>query len=163
MSEEIETAWKMILQKLVDQIEKHGQSVQLVDLNEDDPPDAQAFMYTIGNHAHGLPELLIVGTAKKEFVDILNKLAKLQRERGRAFEDEELVSVGDKFPLRVVDGGEIGRAKYGSFVGIFYGTRNYSVRQVVLPDTRGHWPDVPGCEFPYSQQPILSAIGRSKQ
>jgi hypothetical protein len=137
-----------------------GQAVQIVHLTELGPPGSQPFMYTIGNHARGLPELLIVDTDLAGFADVLNRLGKIQRERRTAFRDEELISIGGKFPLRIVDAGETGRTQYATFVGIYYGTQNYEVRQVLLPDTKGRWPDTPGCDLPYRRQPILSKAGR---
>ncbi len=95
------------------------------------------------------------------FADVLNRLGKMQRERGRAFADEELVSLGGTFPLRIADAGELGRSRYASFVGIYYGTRDSEVRQVLLPDTKGRWPHTPGCDLPYARQPVLSKIGRA--
>jgi hypothetical protein len=159
MSEE---QWKRIRENIHRQIARHGQCVQIVHLTEDDPPGVQPFMYSIGNHEQGLPELLIVGTAEKIFADVLNRLGKLQRDRSKALLDEELVSVGGKCPLRVVDAGEVGRTQYATFVGVYYETTNYEVRQILLPDIQGRWPDTPGCDAPYRNQPILSAIGRVK-
>jgi Domain of unknown function (DUF4262) len=162
MSEEIAAFWNELRRELTAKIEQHGQAVQVVYLTEHDPPGSQPFMYTIGNYHRGLPELLVVGTDSNTIADVVNRLCKIQRDRGRGFADEELVSVGGKFPLRIVDAGPIGRRKYATFVGIFYGTDSYEVRQVILPDTQGRWPDTPGCDAPFCDQPILSAIGRTK-
>ena len=162
MSSEIEREWLELREQIRRNIEKSGQHVQAVGQSPPDPPGLEQFMYTIGNFHHGLPELLIVDTSLSMFGDILNRLGRMQRERGRAFADEELVSVGGKFPLRIVDAGAIGRTRYATFVGIFYKTDTYDVRQVILPDTQGRWPDTPGCALPYSRQPILSAIGRTR-
>jgi hypothetical protein len=155
--------WQRIRDDIHRKIARHGQCVQVVYLTKDDPPGVhQPFMYTLGNHERGLPELLIVGTTEKVFVDVLNRLGKIQRDRSEALTDGEIVSVGGKYPLRVVDAGEVGRTQYATFVGIYYETDIYEVRQVLLPDTQGRWPDTPGCDAPYRDQPILSAIRRSK-
>ena len=98
MSDEIKAIWSRLRQELVAKIEEHGQAVQIVYLTEQDPPGSQPFIYTIGNYHRGLPELLVIGTDKAMFADVLNRLGKIQRERGRGFEDEEIVSVGGKFP-----------------------------------------------------------------
>jgi hypothetical protein len=158
--EAIEKLWAQLRRQITDNITKDGQSVQVIGPSE--APGSQPFMYTIGNFHHGLPELLIVDTDKDMFASVLNRLGRMQRERRRAFADEELVSIGGKFPLRIVDAGIVGRTKYATFVGIFYNTQNYEVRQVVLPDTQGRWPDQPGCDPPYARQPILSRIGRTR-
>jgi Domain of unknown function (DUF4262) len=154
--------WRELRDELAATIEKHGHAVQVVYRTDDDPPDSQPFMYTIGNYPRGLPELLVIGTDSNTIADVVNRLCKIQSDRGKGFADEELVSVGGKFPLRIVDAGLIGRRNYATFVGMFYATDSYEVRQVLLPDTQGRWPDTPGCDTPYRDQPILSTIGRTK-
>jgi hypothetical protein len=158
--EAIEKYWAQLRRQITENITQDGQSVQVVGVSE--APGSQPFMYTIGNYHLGLPELLLVDNDQTAFANILNRLGKMQRERGRAFADEELVSVGGKFPVRIVDAGIIGRRKYATFVGIFYNTQHYDVRQVIIPDLQGRWPDQPGCDLPYARQPILSQIGRRK-
>lgn len=153
--------WAEIRDQIAAHIEKSGQAVQVVYVAADDPPGRQPFMYTIGNHERGLPELLIVGTSDPAFADVLNRLGHIQRGRGIGFADEELVSVCGRFPLRVVDAGEIGRREYATFVGIYYDTDLFEVRQVLLPDTHGRWPDSPECDAHYRNQPILSRVGRT--
>lgn len=138
-------------------IAKHGHCIQVVAGTESDAPEMRPFMYTIGDHALTLPELLIVGTAKFAFGGVLNRLSDMQRDRGKAFEHDEFVSVGGQFPLRIVDTGEIGLRRYASFARIYYDSETVEVRQVLLPDTHGRWPDTPGCDAPYRDHPILSA------
>ncbi|MGH7033820.1 MAG: DUF4262 domain-containing protein [Stellaceae bacterium] len=162
MSEEVTALWERIRRDIAAKIEASGQAVQVVHLTAKDPPGSRPFMYTIGNYHRGLPELLVVDTDAEFVAGILNRLGKIQRDRGKAFDDEELVSLGGKFPIRIVDAGLIGGKRYATFVGIFYGTDSYEVRQVILPDTQGRWPDTPGCDAPYRNQPILSAIGRTR-
>jgi hypothetical protein len=160
--ESIEREWEALRAQIREKIAKSGQAVQIVYLTERDRPGARPFMYTIGNHALGLPELLIVDTDLDAFAGVLNRLGKIQRDRKLAFADEERVSIGGKFPLRIVDAGELGRTEYATFVGIYYGTQDYDVRQVLLPDTKGRWPDTPGCDLPYANQPVLSKISRTR-
>ena len=159
--EAIEKLWAGVRRQITENITKDGQCVQVVYLTKDSKPGDQPFMYTIGNFHHGLPELLMIDTDKTAFANILNRLGKMQRDRGKAFADEELVSIGGKFPVRMVDAGAIGRTRYATFVGIFYGTQNYEVRQVLVPDLHGRWPDDPACDLPYRRQPILSKLGRT--
>ena len=153
--------WLAIRGQLRQIIKASGQAVQIVHLTEPDPPGSQPFMYTIGNHEHGLPELLVVDTDSDVIADILNRLGKFQRVRRIGFADEERISIGGKFPVRIVDAGEIGRSQYASFVGMYYDTDDYEVRQVIIPDPQGRWPDTPGCDLPYARQPILSKFGRA--
>jgi uncharacterized protein DUF4262 len=158
----IEREWAQIRAQLREKIAKAGQAIQIVHLTEQDRPWARPFMYTIGNHEHGLPELLIVDTDLDTFAGVLNRLGKIQRDRKTAFTDEERVSIGGKFPLRIVDAGDIGRTQYATFVGLYYGTREYEVRQVLSPDTQGRWPDTPGCALPYASQPVLSKLAQTR-
>ncbi len=152
----------LFLKRIRELIDKHGQYVQAVSVAKIDPPDAQPFMYTIGNHEHGLPELLIVGTDQDAFGSIMNRLGKLQRDRGRAFEHEERVNLGGRVSVRILDAGEMARTRYTKLVGAFYGTEEYEVRQVLVPDTKGRWPDDPTCDKPYSSQPMMSSMKTSR-
>jgi hypothetical protein len=155
-----ERAWVKIRRQIREAIMTSHQSVQIVYPTKYDPPGTLPFMYTIGNYAHGLPELLLIGTDQKIFGGVLNVLGQIQRERGTAFADEELVSIGGQFPLRIVDAGETGRTKYATLVRKYYETEDYEVRQVLICDTMGRWPDTPGCDLPYATYPILSKIGQ---
>ena len=58
----LQAEWARIREQLRQKIAAAGQAVQIVHLTEGDPPGTQPFMYTIGNHQVGLPELLIVDT-----------------------------------------------------------------------------------------------------
>jgi hypothetical protein len=161
MSNFLAKEWAEIRTQLQRAIAKSDQAVQVVYRTKYDPPGTRPFMYTIGNCARGLPELLLLGRDQDAFAGLLNRLGHMQREPGTAFADEELVDIGGQFPLRIVDAGEIGRTKYATFVGIYYDTQDYEVRQVLLCDLQGRWPDTPGCDLPYAKQPILSKISRA--
>lgn len=150
----IEQEWLRYREIIRTNIAGRGRSIQSVGDTEGDAP-GQSFSYTIGNYELGLPELLIVDTTK--FGDVLNRLSEIQRDRGSAFEHEELISIGGKFPFRIIDTGEIGLKQYAYFARHYYGSDTIEVRQVLIPDTRGRWPDTPGCDTPYRNQPILSA------
>jgi hypothetical protein len=154
--------WDRIRAQISQHIATADQVVQIVSPTVDDPLGTQPFMYTIGNHGLGPPELLIVDTDHDAFAGVLNRLGKIQRDRGVAFADEERVSIGGDYPLRIVDAGEAGRKDYATFVGIYYDVEEYEVRQVLLPDPKGRWPDTPGCDLPYARQPVLSKMGRTR-
>ena len=134
-------------------IERHGQ--HLIHVFDDEPTsgdDEPPYTYTIGNHERGLPELLIVGV---EGDDILNLLGQIMREQRRApFRHGELVSVGGKFPVKVVDTNPDAK-QLAAHVGIYYGTDDYSVQQVVLCDPQGRFPGDPGCAEPYASFPVF--------
>jgi len=138
-------------------IDRHGQHLMRILLTEDDPQDALPFVYTIGNHERGLPELLLIGFAEPGFLDILNRLSEIQRERNIAFCHGELVDLGGTYPVRIVDAGAVGREEYAVQVSVFYGTDDYQIRQVLICDLAGRFPDDPGCDAAYRSQPVLSA------
>src|ERR1700704_5578999 len=64
-------------------IHLHGWRLQGV-LGDD---ETLAFIYTIGNHQLGLPELLIIGTEKA--ANGLNSVCEVMRTNNRPFEDGE--------------------------------------------------------------------------
>jgi hypothetical protein len=141
-------------------IEAHGQMLMRVHPDVGDPPGTLPFVYTIGNHQHGLPELLVVGFDGTGYeAQVLNLLGAMQRERGTGFHDGELVSLGGSLPVRIIDAGAAGRCEFAVQVGVYYGTDAFDVRQVVLSDPLGRWPGDPQCEAPYSRQPLLSGGG----
>lgn len=137
-------------------IATYGQHVWQVLPNADDPPDTPPFVYTVGNHEHGLPELLLIGTAETWAVDLINELGERQRARGVGFLHDELVGLGGTFPVKLVEVGSIAREDYTIQVGCYYATEDYSVRQVLLCDRAGHFPGDPECAPPFRWQPILS-------
>ena len=139
-------------------ISKHGQHVVCVNSSEGDPPDFQRFVYTIGNHGAGLPELLLIGESDDLYAGILNILGKVQRERGKPLEHGEMVDFGARLPARVLDAGQRGRDEFAVQAGVFYGTEAFCVRQIVLPDQNGRYPGDPQCLAPWSAQPILGLI-----
>jgi hypothetical protein len=69
------------------------------DIENDVRQSGRSVMCIFGNALKGLPELLLVGTTKGE---LLNDLSQKMIDRGRAFDDGELVSLGGKFPLKVI-------------------------------------------------------------
>lgn len=138
-------------------IDEHGQHLMRVLLTEDDPEGALPFVYTIGNYERGLPELLLIGFAERPFLNILNQLGEIQRERKVGFYHGELVDLGGSYPVRIVDAGVVGRDEYAVQVSVFYGTDDYPVRQVLICDRAGRFPDNPECDAPYRSQPVLSA------
>lgn len=113
------------------------------------------FMYTIGNHGRGHPELLLVGIAQENFIWHLNELMKIQRDRNKGFEAGEIVSLGGQHPVRLVDATEEAIQDYTFGVSSLYQTRDYAVLQVLIPDPKGRFPDHPECEAPYGDLPIL--------
>jgi hypothetical protein len=139
-----------------ERIAKDGQFILIV---FGDPGELW-FSYTIGNHEKGLPELIAVYPGGKEMSErlagSLNHAGEIQRERGVPFEHGELVSLGGRLPVRIVDATIRGKAEYTLGVGKYYGTEDYQVRQTVLPDRDGRYPGDPLCAEPYASLPGLS-------
>ena len=114
--------------------------------------DARSFAYTIGNWIVGLPELLIIGTAKGA---LLNDLSQMMIARGAAFADGELVNLGGKYPAKIIDADQRAQAGYTIQAGQYHGHEHYRVQQVLMPDRNGRFPDDPECQRPYSTLPVL--------
>jgi hypothetical protein len=136
-------------------IDNHGQMLQSVHRSAGDPPNFQPFIYTIGNHERGLPELLFVCDATEGFGATVNALGELQRNRDIAFAPDEIVSLGGRFPVRILDAGAPGREEFAVQAGVFYETEDFEVRQILLCDEEGRWPGDQLCAEPFASQPVL--------
>jgi len=136
-------------------IDKHGQHVMSVGSGQ--PRDSD-IAYTVGNYEAGMPELLITGKIANGFSPLLNHLGKLQRDRGFGFRDGEAVSLGGKFPVRLIDAGEAGRTQCARFVGSFYGTGDFVLLQVLFPDPDGRMPGDPRCADNFSSQRVMKDV-----
>lgn len=133
-------------------IDRAGQQVLAVFPDEDgDLP----FAYTIGNHEHGLPELLMIGLASDGAAAVLNAIGQMQRTVGHAFKDGEIVDIGAPCNLKVIDANDTAKKDYTIQAGYFYGTENYKVQQVIIPDRYGHFPGEIGCAEPFASFPVL--------
>jgi hypothetical protein len=140
--------FEQLHERVADDIERHGQHLMGVGGGADNLP----FMYTIGNHRLGLPELLVIGSL--EIGDVLNYLGDMQRRAGKPLAG--LVSLGGKWPVKIVDAtGARTKAEYTIQVGQHFRTEDYRVSQVVIPDRDGRFPGEPGCTEPYASVPLL--------
>lgn len=146
-------AFQQVKEKIITMVEEHGRAVMTVfplgdpcPLAELDPNDA--FSYTIGNAKAGLPELLLVGMVDTGSLLILNMVSDKMKERGRAFDDREIVSLGAKFPVCLVGAGPQERERM-TCANWFNGDTAYPVMQIVACDTEGRFPWDPGCAEPY--------------
>jgi hypothetical protein len=137
-------------------IERCKRSVLGVAPCADDPDDTLPFSYTIGNQLRGLPELLIVCPLEAG-LGALNILSDLMIERGRAFDDGELVGIGGKLPVKVICADQRARDEFTVQAGQFFGTEDYDVQQVLAPDRSGRFPGEPDCDPPYRDVPVLKA------
>jgi hypothetical protein len=132
---------------IADSIRENGRFVLMVAAS---PP----FLYTVGNQSHGLPELLLIGLASSAAA-ALNSLSQKLIERGASFDDDELVSLGGRFPVKIITADERARRDYTIQATVHYGTEDYTVQQVIACDRNGYFPDDPRCQPPYSEVPIL--------
>ncbi len=102
-----------------------------------------------------MPELLFVRSNGDYLRNILNILGQLQRDRGYAFKDGEIADFTARLPALILDAGPRGRMEFACQVGVYYGTDNFEVYQVLVPDQNGKYPSDPECLPPYSEQPLL--------
>jgi Domain of unknown function (DUF4262) len=117
------------------------------------------FHYTIGNHGVGLPELLVIGGDQRTGGP-LTDLAKMMRKRKVAFANGEIVSLGGKYPVKVIDANcpEV-RANYTCGVFDHFKTRSYLVQQMLFSDRDGKFPDAEGCAEPYASLRVRTRSG----
>ncbi len=121
---------------------------------------ASDFTYTIGNANKDLPELLLAGPRVNPVSvrNILNILSDKMIERGKPFDDGEMVDVGGKCPVYICEATAAKvKTEFTVQVGHILGKTDYRVLQVVLCDPAGRFPWDPGCEFPYSMVKLLRA------
>ena len=135
--------------RIAKHIREHGWRLQGVLGDEENFP----FFYTIGNHQLGLPELLLIGSYDN--ADILNWVCDKLRRNARPFRDGELIYGYTKLPLKSLNAGDEAKEQYTVQVGQYYGTENYAVLQIVIPDKSGRYPDDPKCDVPFCWIPLL--------
>jgi Domain of unknown function (DUF4262) len=144
--------------ELQDDVERTGRTVIGVfpDADSKDPTN-DAFMYSVGNALKGLPELLVVGMYRDGYA--INALSEIMLERGRKFQDGEVVDLGGPCPVCVVDAAEGVKDRYTCQATGVFGEGGYAVMQVVLPDAAGKFPWDRGCAEPYSRVVVHRARG----
>jgi hypothetical protein len=108
-------------------------------------------MHTIGNHQLGLPELLMLGDNR--IAPILNAVCEVMRKNNRPFRQDELIDLGAVFPLRILN--DEATKCFTQRVGNYYGTNDYDVQLILMPDIFGRYPDEP-------DKPLVfgSSVGR---
>jgi hypothetical protein len=147
--------WTEFYSRITDIIEKHDQYIQVVLAG----PTTLGFGYTIGNTERGLPELLMIGNFSHGYLAfILDFLGEEMRKQGQPFDNGELVSIGGKHPVKIVNAGTEAREEYAIQVGEYYHHDDYVIQQVLVPDGEGRFPNETGCEAPYSEVPVLAGL-----
>lgn len=114
------------------------------------------FSYTVGNAEKQLPELLLLEVDFPQARTLLNLVGTELRGRKRAFKHGELVSLGGKQPVKVVEADAVVKSGLTIQVGRYYGHQNYRVLQLLVPDARGLYPGDRECAKPYCDMPVLS-------
>jgi hypothetical protein len=143
------------LSLISEEISRHGRFLQRgeIHLRQGIQVDFP-FIYTIGNSQLGLPELLMIGSHDAEAFHELNQMCETMRKNNRPFEEGELIDLRRKFPLKSVNAGDEAK-EYTVFVEKYYGTNDYAVQQILLPDVWGLYPDDPQCRWPACLAPVL--------
>jgi hypothetical protein len=143
---------KKFYARIATDIRKMGRSIIGVFSCPDDPLPF-GFAYTIGNAAQGLPELLVIGTTDGGF---LNVLSQKMIDAGAAFANGELVLIPHaRAPVKVIEASAVARDEYTIQAGQYFGTEDYSIMQVLIPDRAGRFPGEAGCAAPFSTVPVL--------
>jgi uncharacterized protein DUF4262 len=124
-----------------------------------DGPNQDWFHYTVGNHSRGLPEILVIGGDQRT-AGPLSSLTRIMHKRNAAFAGGELVSMGGKHPVKVVNANcaEV-HDLYTCAVGRHYETESYLVQQMLIPDRDGRYPDDPLCTEPYASLRVCNRHG----
>jgi hypothetical protein len=143
-----------LLARIRADVRRCGQSVVFVGADADGGKDA--FYYTVGRGARGLPELLIAAPLRPEAGQhVLNEL---DRRMPEALPSGALVDLGGQFPVMVLDASDPrAKAEYTRAATAFHGDDDrYRVQQVLMCDTEGRFP--PDCAPPYARQPLLGTM-----
>lgn len=128
--------------KVRENIDKYGQHLFGVFAGVDDT-DANTFVpfiYTIGNHEKGLPELLCVGAFPSGLVgQLLNDFGKQMRD-GKITATEGMIDIGYSYPVKARWASDTAKSHFTIQAGQFHGTEDYRVLQLMLCDAEGKYP-----------------------
>jgi hypothetical protein len=145
-----------------DNIARYGRAVICVFPDEDSADKINdAFAYTIGNSASGLPELLVIGMFDNTAKWLLNTLAEKMLERRGRFENYERIDLGGAHPVAVVLADQSVQDRYTIQVENFL-QHHYDVMQVVLPDKAGKFPWDEGCAEPFGRVVVHARVPAAK-
>ena len=122
-----------------------------------------AFSYTIGNQAKGLPELLVIGSKCGAY---LNEMSERMIKQSKAFDHGEVIETSallnapasKKYRIKIINATNEAHEKYTIQAGVYFGTQDYKVQQIILSDEEGRFPDEVGCAPGYANVPILAAV-----
>jgi hypothetical protein len=137
------------LKDIGEKIARHGHAVQQVAGADGEP----GWSYTVGLHAAGLPELIIIGgLARGGQVSVLNRLAERMRS-GEALHlgerDPDVLEGVDVTYIEVVD------TTTSDFAVALKFASDFRALQVVWPDHGNRFPWEPGYSFARAEQRLL--------
>lgn len=135
-------------------ISEYGQAIIGVGRGDTSPP----FVYSIGNHEKGLPELLLIGGFHGPYVTVVNLIGSIMRDRGTKFTNGEIVDFKAKYPVKLIDASELAKTEYTVQAGQYYETEDYDVMQILLADPMGVFPDDPACAEAFRVPVLLKPI-----
>lgn len=87
----------------------------------------------------------------------LNKLSEMLIERGKPFDNGSSVNLGGAMSLMAWDTQPEAKIRFTIQAGEYFGTDEYTVQQLVLPDPEGHFPDDAKCNKNYVV-PVLKQV-----
>lgn len=112
------------------------------------------FCYTVGNALVGMPELIIVGNLDMKLQGmILNAISDHQVSTGVGVSDG-LLDINWTYPFKIHTPSESVKTEYTLQAGNFLGHSDYQVRQVMICDTNGVYPDEDGFDTRYNIKPL---------
>lgn len=117
------------------------------------------FTYTTGFYEKELPEFLMIGFDSRFANMIFGLLNHVRTERGHNFENGEVVffdTDSGKKCVVVFDARDSVKDDYTIQTGQYYGTEDYRVQQVILPDDEGRLPNHQDCEYGKHQLMFLA-------
>jgi hypothetical protein len=137
-------------------IASHGRHLMAV--FGDETAMVHPFVYTIGNHTKGLPELLMIGSCDNAIGHILNNLSEQMISQGGAFSNGEIVHPfpGNEkvFGLKIIKANPEVKEIYTVQAGQALQTEDYAVLQVVAPGTNGKFPGEEGADDSWGAVPL---------
>lgn len=116
-----------------------------------------SFIYSVGLHSLGYPELIIIGLNPKIGHDIINNCAELMKSNGSQFESGSFVENLANLPLAILDANDLGKMEYAVQGFNFYRHWNFKLQQLVMPDVNKRYPWQEG--FDQNMSKIQDLIG----
>lgn len=136
--------YKEVFEMIEKNIEFCGQHLQAVSSEGNE----LAFVYTVGNYKHNLPELLLIGNFNPyEAGTILNIFGERMRREGKALDEYVQMEEGSRFVIWCRRAGPQAKKDYTLFVDNLKGDDDYEVIQVVLCDKDGRFPYDEGVDY----------------